>query len=52
MECVGNRLSGRRTLMIVSRDSVLDDVMHCMSKPGFSPITVRITLRERMSMIT
>ena len=38
-----NRLDGRRTLMLVKRHCVLDDVLHYMDKDTFSP-TADITV--------
>ena len=49
VDFVSKKLSGKRTLMVVSRDSVLEDTLHYLSKPDFtltSEITVRITTIE------
>ena len=54
VEFVGKKLTGRKVLMVVSRDCVLEDTLHYLSKPDFtltSEITVRITTMYNVNVI-
>ena len=45
-EVTARRFIGGKTLMLVGRDCVLEDTLHCMTKEGFDP-TRPITVKDK-----